>query len=180
MTMRILAVEPDTAVAQHALRVYLADVAGRYHGREVTPQELEQAVREHPVGRLRAPYGVYLVALDDHDEPCGSVGLARIDEKVGEVQRLHVIESARRTGLGRRLMLAVETIAGGWGLTRLRLRHAWRSDGVSRALPVIGLHGVRAALRRAVLRHVVQQGSVNRSRRHVRRCPFAPAVPYRR
>lgn len=121
MTPQIRAVDPETAIAQQALHAYLSDVASRWHGRPVTAEELARAVDEHPVSALRPPYGVYLVALDDRGEPCGSAGLARIDEHVGEVQRLHVVARARGTGLGRRLMLEVESISRGWGLTRLRL-----------------------------------------------------------
>lgn len=114
------AVDPTSPAALLGLRSYLDDVASRYYGRPATAEELEAALREHPSDDLVAPHGVFLLATDG-DEVCGCVGLAHLEDRVGEVRRLHVAAPYRRLGLGRRLMTDVEDHARRMGMVELRL-----------------------------------------------------------
>ena len=113
-------VDPTSTAARQALRSYLDDVASRYYGRPATPAEVDAAIVEHPSDDLVAPHGVFLLAADG-DDVCGCVGLAWVDDRFGEVRRLHVTPHARRVGLGRRLMTEVEQHARRMGMTELRL-----------------------------------------------------------
>ena len=119
--VEVTAVAPTSVAARRALRAYLDDVASRFYGRPVTAEELESALAEHPSDDLVEPHGVLLVAAVDGGDVCGCVGLARVEERLGEVRRLHVAESRRGHGLGRRLMTEIEQRARAMGLRDLRL-----------------------------------------------------------
>lgn len=112
---------PDSAAAQEAQRGYLADVAARYYDRSATAEEMEAALRDHPIDDLVAPDGVFLVATDDEGALCGCVGLVRLEDRTGEVRRLHVPQQFRGNGLGRRLMTELEDHARRMGIMDLRL-----------------------------------------------------------
>jgi hypothetical protein len=69
------------------LREYLDDVVSRYHGRDLTPAELESAIREFPSNDIRDPSGLLWVAMLD-DRPVGCVGLRLLPDRIGEVTRM--------------------------------------------------------------------------------------------
>lgn len=119
--IRVQAVPPTSALAHHAMRSYIRDVASRYYSRPATDAEIEAGLAQHPTDDMEPPHGFFLVATTDTDSTCGCVALARVDAAVGEVRRLHVDPATRRQGLGRRLMLDVEARARHMGLTALRL-----------------------------------------------------------
>jgi ribosomal protein S18 acetylase RimI-like enzyme len=116
----IQTVDPTSPAARQALRSYLDDVASRYYGRPATAEEVDAALAEHPSDDLVAPHGVFLLATDGANV-CGCVGLAWVEDRFGEVRRLHVASAHRRSGLGRRLMAEVEDHARRMGMTELRL-----------------------------------------------------------
>ncbi|WP_395695665.1 GNAT family N-acetyltransferase [Nocardioides sp.] len=138
-------VRSDSRQARAAVRSYLVDVAGRYYGRPATESEVADALALHPLEGLEPPAGMFLVAMDRlSGELVGCVGLAVVEPAVGEVQRLHVVASHRRRGLGRALLLAVESLGREWRLEELRLdtRHdlvesqaLYRSMGFSESEP---------------------------------------------
>jgi GNAT superfamily N-acetyltransferase len=74
------------------------------------------------------PAGVFLVAYDDGGTPVASGGwLARDSDEPGhldgdaEVKRMYVVESARRQGLARRVLAALEDDARAVGRARMVL-----------------------------------------------------------
>ncbi|MBE7325603.1 GNAT family N-acetyltransferase [Nocardioides sp. Y6] len=140
-------VAPGSAAAQAAQLGYLADVAARYYGRPATAEEMEAALRDHPIDELVAPDGLFLVATDSVGSVCGCVGLARMENRSGEVRRLHVHRQFRGRGLGRRLMTDLEHRARRMGIVDLRLdtrrdlvesQHLYEALGYHRSTPHSG------------------------------------------
>ena len=111
---------PDSSLGNRALRAYMAEIVGRYHGRAVTETDIDQAMRDNPSGDLRPPGGLLVVA-HQRDTPVGCGGLRWLDDHVAEVTRVYVAEPARGYGLGTRLMAELERLARGHGRTTLRL-----------------------------------------------------------
>ena len=73
-----------------------------------------------PADELAPPDGIYLVAWRG-DEVLGCGGLRRHADGVGEVKRMFVRETARRMGVARTLLAAVEGQARALGYARLVL-----------------------------------------------------------
>lgn len=113
-------VAPDSADAHMVLDAYFSDIVSRYHGREATRDEVEEAMAAEPSDDLCPPRGVLFVARDGGGV-VGCAGLRLIEAGVGEVTRMFVMPRARRRGLGQLLLQAVEDAARGQRLTRLRL-----------------------------------------------------------
>ena len=66
------------------------------------------------------PHGCFLVAFDGVD-PIGCVAMKKLDERSGEIKRLFVSPNARRAGVARRLLDAIEDVARELGCERVRL-----------------------------------------------------------
>ncbi len=111
---------PKSTVGQAILQAYLAEGVGRFHGRNLRPDELDAAVSEFSSDDLAAPHGVLLVAWLA-DQPIGCAGLRRLDDKTAAVSRVFVSPSYRRRGVGRLLMQSLERQATRHGVRRLRL-----------------------------------------------------------
>ena len=70
--------------------------------------------------QLALPHGTFLVAwIDDIAVGCG--GLRRIEPGVGEIKRMYVAPSARRSGVARSILTELETNARAFGCTLLKL-----------------------------------------------------------
>ena len=114
---------PAEARAHQALRDYYHDIAGRYHGRPLTEDEIDEILTEEPDRDLQPPTGWFWVATVD-DRVAGCIGLRYLTEdgtRVGELTRVYVSSTVRRQGLGRRLLTIVEQQARADGVTSLRL-----------------------------------------------------------
>lgn len=73
------------------------------------------------------PTGAFLLAYD-HDRAIACGGLKTVDVGVAEVKRMYVVPAARRRGVGRALLAALEAQARAMGFARVRLdcqRHNW-------------------------------------------------------
>jgi GNAT superfamily N-acetyltransferase len=70
--------------------------------------------------QLAPPHGTFLVAwLDDEAVGCG--GLRCIEPGVGEIKRMYVAPSVRRSGVARMILTELEVNAHAFGYARLKL-----------------------------------------------------------
>lgn len=112
---RISVEDPESPDAKRCLEEYSAELAERFEagfdaGRSIPAD----------AGDLRPPRGIFLLArLDGRPVGCGAV--KGIEPGVGSVKRMWVSRDVRGTGVGRRLLLALEREATGLGMTLLRL-----------------------------------------------------------
>ncbi|WP_030162143.1 GNAT family N-acetyltransferase [Glycomyces sp. NRRL B-16210] len=72
-------------------------------------------------GDFDPPGGDFIVAFDEAGEPVGCGGWRSHEEHDAEMKRVYVREHARRQGLARRLVAAVEASAAAAGRARLIL-----------------------------------------------------------
>jgi GNAT superfamily N-acetyltransferase len=66
------------------------------------------------------PHGTFLVGYDDGQPVCGG-GLKRLDEQAAEIKRMYVAPAARRRGVARALLDALEDAARARGYSVVRL-----------------------------------------------------------
>jgi DNA-binding MarR family transcriptional regulator/GNAT superfamily N-acetyltransferase len=112
---RISVEDPDSPDAKWCLGQYFAELGERFEGGF-------DAGRSIPAdaGDLRPPRGTFLVArLDGRPVGCGAVKAT--EPGVGSIKRMWVSREVRGTGVGRRLLLALEKEAAGLGMGLLRL-----------------------------------------------------------
>lgn len=112
---RISVEDPDSPDAKWCLGQYFAELGERFEGGF-------DAGRSIPAdaGDLRPPHGIFLVArLDGRLVGCGAVKAT--EPGVGSIKRMWVSREVRGTGVGRRLLLALEKEAAGLGMGLLRL-----------------------------------------------------------
>ena len=111
----IEAADPKGKAAKYCLGEYYGELARRFEG------GFEVSLSRDPdAADMRAPRGTFLVAMSD-GLPIGCVGLKGSGGELAEVKRLWVAPSARGLGLGRRLMVAVESAARDISIEMLRL-----------------------------------------------------------
>jgi len=112
---RISVEDPDSADAKWCVGQYFAELGERFEegfdaGRSI-PADAED---------LRPPRGIFLVArLDGRPVGCGAVKVT--EPGTGSIKRMWVSPEMRGTGVGRRLLLALEKEAAGLGIGLLRL-----------------------------------------------------------
>jgi DNA-binding MarR family transcriptional regulator/GNAT superfamily N-acetyltransferase len=107
--------DPRSEAARYCLGAYYAELGRRFErGFDVSLS------RDPDAADMRRPRGTFVVALSD-TLPIGCVGLKGTDHGYAEIKRLWVAPSARRLGLGKRLMQTAESLARGLGIALLRL-----------------------------------------------------------
>ena len=107
--------DPESPDAKWCLGQYFAELGERFEGGF-------DAGRSIPAdaGDLRPPRGTFLVArLDGRPVGCGAVKVT--EPGVGSIKRMWVSREVRGKGVGRRLLLALESAAAGLGIGLLRL-----------------------------------------------------------
>ncbi|WP_327011813.1 GNAT family N-acetyltransferase [Dactylosporangium sp. NBC_01737] len=122
-TLVVAAVQPASAPARQALRDYYHDIGGRYYDRPMTEAEIDDILTEDADEDLQPPTGWFWVATLG-DRLAGCIGLRYVTEdgaRVGELTRVYVAGTARRRGLGVRLLTVAEEQARADGVTSLRL-----------------------------------------------------------
>jgi GNAT superfamily N-acetyltransferase len=67
------------------------------------------------------PHGTFLVGFDERGAPVCGGGVKRLDDEAAEIKRMYVVPEARRRGLARELLRALEDAARelGYGVVRL-------------------------------------------------------------
>lgn len=93
----------------------VAEVQAEYVARYGGPDAAEVQA-----GEFDPPDGLFLVGLLD-GRPVATGGWRRIDAESAEIKRMYVVASARRRGLGRRLLAELETRAAEAGYRQLVL-----------------------------------------------------------
>jgi len=112
---RISVEDPDSPDAKWCLEQYYAELSERFEGGFDAGRSIPADADD-----LRPPRGAFLVArLDGRPTGCGAVRM--IEPGVGSIKRMWVSRQVRGTGVGRRLLLALEKEAAGLGLNLLRL-----------------------------------------------------------
>jgi len=109
--LRLIPDRIDSEIGAPLVLELLDDLAQRYGG----PDPDEPSPED-----LAPPHGIFFVAwLDDDAIGCG--GLRRYADGVGEIKRMYTRASARRVGVGRTILAAVEHRALEVGYERLVL-----------------------------------------------------------
>jgi GNAT superfamily N-acetyltransferase/DNA-binding MarR family transcriptional regulator len=113
--VRIERVHPGERGARWCVSQYFIELNRRFEG-GFDPGASISADDEE----LMPPRGAFLVAsIDGERVACGT--LKRVTEDTASLKRMWVADSARGLGLGRRMLAALEDVAGTLGFTRLRL-----------------------------------------------------------
>lgn len=112
-------VEPsrlDAPEAQDMVRAMWAELSERYAD---LPDEAEAAERTRP-DEFVAPAGAFVVArIGGRLAGCG--GIRRLDPVAAEVKRMYVAPEARRSGVARAVLAALEAEAKAMGYRSVRL-----------------------------------------------------------
>ena len=107
--------DPDSPDAKWCVAQYFAELCERFEGGFDAGRSIPADSTD-----LRPPLGVFLIArLDGRPVGCGA--LKMIESGVGSIKRMWVSEGVRGSGVGRRLLLALENEAAGLGMSLLRL-----------------------------------------------------------
>ena len=104
--------DPRDPDAEWAIGRYFAELDARF------PGGFDPGTDD--VSPLTAPRGAFLVARSD-GHPVGCGGVQRLPDGPAEIKRMWVADTMRGTGLGRRLLAALEDLAAGLGDGRVRL-----------------------------------------------------------
>ena len=118
MSLTIQAEDPDAP----EIRALLA--AGEAYAAALYPVESNHFL---DVAALRRPEVAFCVARRD-GRAVGCGALVRQENGCGELKRIFVDDAARGSGVGRRILTALEDHARSAGLVRLRLETGVRSD----------------------------------------------------
>lgn len=106
-------VDPTSAVARDCLATYAAEISQRF------PEGYDEGDLVKPA-EITRPRGVMLIANENGTAlACGAV--RTLESGVGELRHMWVRKDARRMGLGRRLLIKLESHAQDLGFHTLRL-----------------------------------------------------------
>ena len=92
-----------------------------------------------PVNDPGVPRSAFLIARLS-GQPVGCAALQPVDAEVAEIRRMYVVPSARRRGIGRRLLVELERLAVAFGYRALRLETGARQP---EAIALYGSCGFR-------------------------------------
>jgi DNA-binding MarR family transcriptional regulator/ribosomal protein S18 acetylase RimI-like enzyme len=112
---RVERVDPASLAARWCVSQYFAELANRFEGGFDPAKSIPADDAE-----LIPPRGAFLVVtIDGEPVACGAV--KSVSPGVGSIKRMWVAGSVRGLGLGRRILVALESQARDLGLTMLRL-----------------------------------------------------------
>jgi GNAT superfamily N-acetyltransferase len=103
----------DSDVGAPLVRAQWRELLERYGVPDADPDDLQ-------ADHLAPPHGVFLVAWVDGDA-VGCGGIRQYDEATGEIKRMYTKPEARRRGISRVVLEALEARARAVGYTRLVL-----------------------------------------------------------
>jgi len=116
----------DGPVAAALVQALLLDLNERYadevEAGDADAPDDDDYLAEVTPELVRAPKGAFLVAwLDGEPVGCGAVKPLDSDATKGEIKRMYTLPSARRRGISRSLLMALEARAGELGYRDLQL-----------------------------------------------------------
>jgi GNAT superfamily N-acetyltransferase len=120
--IRILRTRLDRPQAAHLLADYGAELVAR--GRPFSPMDPPSGQRPASwveAHELEPPSGVFLLAVAEDETPVACGGVRTLEPGLGEVKRMYVVPAARRRGVARQLLSALEEVAASLGHARIRL-----------------------------------------------------------
>jgi GNAT superfamily N-acetyltransferase len=94
-----------------------------------------------PPADFSPPGGAFLVVYED-GKPVAGGGVKRDEDGIAEIKRMYVAPGARRRGLGRRLLEALEEEARSLGYARIRLDTGARQPEARAMYERAGYHAV--------------------------------------
>jgi GNAT superfamily N-acetyltransferase len=114
---------PDGAALVQALLVDLNErYAGEVEAGDADAPDDDDYLAEVTPELVRPPKGAFLVAyLDGEAAGCGAVKPLDSDASTGEIKRMYTAPTARRRGISRALLVALEARAAELGYRRLQL-----------------------------------------------------------
>jgi GNAT superfamily N-acetyltransferase len=116
----------DGVVATALIEALLVELNERYaddaaQAGDAAPTD-EDYLAEVTPEHVRPPKGAFLVAwLDGDPAGCGAVKPLELDPTKGEIKRMYTVPSARRRGISRALLVALEARALELGYAELQL-----------------------------------------------------------
>jgi GNAT superfamily N-acetyltransferase len=115
VTIDIFPQDPNSDVARRLLEQYYAELRARI------PDGFDLAVTIAAAPEeLVPPFGTFLVVRVDGD-PVGCGVVRVLTDSIAEIKRMWISPDARGRGLGRRLLIALESSAADLGCSRVRL-----------------------------------------------------------
>lgn len=105
-----------TGDAADLVAAMVAEMRDLYEGLDLEAPDMPRA----GPAELGPPGGLYLVGYRDGVAVCGG-GIKRLPDGACEIKRMYVVPSARRTGVARALLAALEDAARGMGYRLARL-----------------------------------------------------------
>jgi GNAT superfamily N-acetyltransferase len=113
--MRFEAVRADIPPASDLIAAMVAEMGALYGPIDVPGMPSATPADFAP------PHGTFLVGFDDDGAPVCAGGVKRLGDGAAEIKRMYVVPEARRRGLGRVLLGALEDAARDLGYTTVRL-----------------------------------------------------------
>jgi GNAT superfamily N-acetyltransferase len=113
-----------SATAARLVDALHAEINVRYEGddEDIEPEDFHAELGPDD---LIGPNGAFLVAWLD-GEPVGCGAIRRVDTMLGEIKRMYTEPSARRRGISRAILVALEEEAARLGYARLHLETGLR------------------------------------------------------
>ena len=106
----------DTGDGAALVRAMIDEMRELYEGLDLNSPDMPKA----GVAELGPPGGTFLVGYRDGEPVCGG-GIKRLPDGACEIKRMYVVPAARRQGLARVLLRALEDAARGLGYDVVRL-----------------------------------------------------------
>jgi len=116
----------DGPVGVELVQALLLDLNERYadevlDGNAEAPND-DAYLAEVTAEMVRPPLGTFLVAwLDGEPVACGAVKPLHLDPSIGEIKRMYTLPRARRRGISRALLVALEERAAELGYRQVQL-----------------------------------------------------------
>lgn len=108
--------EVDVGDGAELLAAYAAEIAAMYDGADLSAPEMPSA----GPADFAPPHGTFLIGYEDGTAICCGA-LKRLSDGIGEIKRMYVVPAARRRGLARVLLHALEGAARERGYEVLRM-----------------------------------------------------------